>query len=386
MVLRDYLTKQLKDKTVFVRVDFNVPIVDGWPVQTQRMKEHAKTVNLLLKMGAKVVLLAHQGRPGKRDFVHLDKHATVFSKIINRPVRFVSDVVGKRAQHAVLSLRPGEVLLLDNVRMVEDEMKCHDKRCKKSMLVKTYKDICDVFILDAFSVAHRAHASVIGFSDRAIPGPVLLDEVNHLKRLKNAKNVVLVLGGGKPEDTLKIIKKWCSDGRAYAFLLTGVPAVIILSYYFPNRSSIKFIEQKGFESLIKKYVSLSNKCKMFIPRDVNVNGKIINIEDLSNRNVLIKDIGPKTVEYYSQIINRKTVLFNGPAGVYEEGYVKGTCGLLRAISKAKMSYLGGGDTLEVLKKCRISRNKFTYVSLSGKAFIKYVSGESLPGLRMLKLE
>ncbi|MCC7569966.1 phosphoglycerate kinase [Candidatus Micrarchaeota archaeon] len=378
-----------KDKLVFVRVDFNVPLQfkgKGFQLTlSARMEEHAKTIKTLIKKKAKIVLLAHQSKPGKKDFVDLHKHALLLSELIKKPVLFVPDVIGKEAQTAVSNLKAGEVLLLDNVRKIKDEMECPNGKCDKASLIKTYQKVCDYFVLDAFSVAHRSQASVVGFKNKTVYGPVLSNELKHLEKLRKSKNVVLIFGGGKPEDTLKILKKWLQQNRAKKIILCGIPGMLLVSNFYTNKQITNFIESKGYKQLAKEFFEISKKHEIFIPRDVSLEGKIVPIEEIPKNKGEIVDIGPKTINYFSKAIKGEIVLYNGTAGLTDvKEYSVGTTKLLKAITRAKKSYIGGGDTLMILKTNKISQNKFTFVSLSGKAFIQYVSGDELVALKSTK--
>ena len=259
MVNRSFLTlddKPLSGKTVFVRVDLNCPVDEKTkkPQLSPRITAHARTVLDLSLSGAKTVLLAHQGRAGDDDFTSLEFHAKLLQKEVAKlakktgekaasgekksapgekkpapKIKFVDDVCGEKSKGAIKALKAGEVILLQNVRYLDDETK-FEKNGGKSELVSNLSQFCDIFVLDAFSCAHRAHASVVGFSSKpCLAGRVMAQELGALESFHNPKPpVVFVMGGAKPDDSLPILASWLEAKKLDYALCGGVLGSLML--------------------------------------------------------------------------------------------------------------------------------------------------------------
>ena len=409
----------MSDKCVFVRIDLNCPIDEKTklPQLSPRITAHARTVLDLSHAGAKTVLLAHQGRKGDDDFTSLAPHAKLLEKEVKKLAKadgkksprviFVDDVCGEKAKSAIKALKNGEVVLLQNVRYLDDETK-YEKNGGKSELVKNLSPFCDVFVLDAFSCAHRAHASVVGFGARrpapdagsvsaSIPclaGRVMAEELGALEKFRNPpRPVVFVLGGAKPDDSLPILKAWLDAGKLDYALCGGLlGSLMLLASGRGLGATNELLEKK--EALAKlddaKALLLKYSGKIVIPADVIVDAdgaaQVLGAGQLPSPHS-ISDIGPKTAQHFSSLIRSAgSIVMNGPMGVYEKNeFAGGTKAVLSAIaSSSAFSLLGGGHTLSALDKFKINRSHLGYVSLSGKALIEYLSGEKLPGVEMLE--
>jgi phosphoglycerate kinase len=390
----------MKGKTVFVRPDLNMPVDEKTlrVEKSDRLAGHAKTIAEIAKKGAKVVVLAHQGRKGDYDCVHLDQHAKLLSSEIGMPVKFVSDVAGEKAKAAISALKKCEILLLDNVRFLDDEAKFKTKEdYAKSILVKNLAPLCDIFVLDGFSVSHRAQASVVGFCQKkCVAGRVMQAELAALSKLKSPKKpVAFVLGGAKPEDSIGVMEVRLANGTMDYALTCGVlGSLFILASGRELGKTTDFLkEKKAIEylplarDLLAKYGS-----KIKFPTDValddNGKRKEADAQTLPS-NLSIADIGSKTAAEYAKIIRScKTVVINGPAGVYEKDeFSLGTREILHAIESGKaFSLAGGGHTISAMAKFGIDKSKIGYISLAGKALIEYLSGEKLPGVEILQAQ
>ncbi|MEM4633691.1 MAG: phosphoglycerate kinase [Candidatus Anstonellaceae archaeon] len=385
-------------KTVFVRADLNCPVDEKTLriEKSERISAHAKTIRELSDMGAKVVVLAHQGRKGDYDCISLSQHCIFLGEEVQKPVKFVDDVCGEKAKSAISSLKNGEILLLENVRFLEDETKYKTiEENEKATIVKELSPLCDIFVLDAFSASHRAQASIVGFYKKpVIAGRVMQRELEALSKLKNPKKPsVFVFGGAKPEDSIGIMKQWLAEGKLNYALTCGILGeLFIIASGRELGKTLDFLkESKAIEylpdakELLEKY-----KSKILFPQDVAVvsggRRKEIPISKLPSSG-LIGDIGKKTIQAYcKKIASAKTVVMNGPAGIYEKKESEhGTKAILKAIEKSKaFSVIGGGHTISALDKFKISKKKIGYVSLAGKALIEYLSGEELPGVKILE--
>jgi phosphoglycerate kinase len=365
---------------------------------SERLREHAKTIRELAEKGAKTVILAHQGRKGDPDFIHLNQHAELLSKHIGKTVQFVEDIIGEKAIEKIKSLKPGEILLLDNVRFLEDETEEKTpEEHTKSQIVKKLAPLADVFVNDAFSASHRSHASIVGFTTilPAYAGRVMEKELLACQKVFKPKHpYVFILGGAKPDDCLKIMKFMFEKRVLDQALTCGILGELFLSAkgFMHGKGTADFLSKKGFYKLIPEVKEILEKYqdKIETPIDVAFESsegrKEIPIEELPIEEQVL-DIGTKTAEKYSKLIKKaKTIVMKGPAGVYEKkGFELGTKLILEAIANSKaFSLIGGGDTLLAIEKLGIDRNKFSYISLGGGALITYLSGKPMPGVEALK--
>ena len=387
-----------KGKTAFVRVDLNSPVDEQTLAveKGERISGHAETVRDLSDLGARVVVLAHQGRKGDYDCISLSQHALLLGGEVKKPVKFVDDVCGQKAKDAIRALKDGDILLLDNVRFLDDETKYKTiEENAKATLVKELSPYCDVFVLDAFSAAHRAQASIVGFYKKpVVAGRVMERELTALGKLREpAHPAVFIFGGAKPDDSIVIMENWLCEGKIDCALTCGVLGeLFILASGKELGKTLEFLKEKKAIDYLPKARELLEKYKgkILFPQDVAVDEagkrKEIGIAALPSKESIM-DIGKKTMkEYEARIAGAKTVMMNGPAGVYEKPeFEYGTRALLKAIEASKaFSVFGGGHTLSALEKFKIDRAKLGYVSLAGKAFIEYLSGETLPGVKIVE--
>ncbi len=385
-----------KGKTVIIRVDINSPIAGGRLVDSERIRAHAGTIRELSVKGAKIVVLGHQGRRGDPDFIPLRKHAALLSRHAGKPVRFIPDVIGPRAVNAIKTLREGEIILLDNVRNLPEETKGLDPvKHSKGKLVSTLAPLADIFVNDAFSVSHRSHASVVGFTPilKAVAGRVMQDEVENCSRfLEMVKRpFLLVMGGKKPDEVLDIIQNLAP--KADRVLVSGVIGELFLMASGTGLGKKEgWLRKNGmmeFLGTVKKLHAKHGK-KLVMPVDFGVEcgGKRKNVViGAVPSDATIWDIGPKTAELFGhEIAKAKMLIMKGTPGAYvKKGYEKGTKAVLKAVEKAGcFSLLGGGDTSTVVAMFRINRKKISYISLAGGAFIEFLSGKKLPGVEALK--
>ncbi|MEM3362335.1 MAG: phosphoglycerate kinase [Candidatus Anstonellaceae archaeon] len=382
---------EVKDKTIFIRVDLNTTIKNGKPLISPRIKEHAKSIANLALKNAKVVVLAHQGRKGEDDFTALDKHAKLLEKEVKKinkklKVSFVDDVCGPKAIEKIKSLKPGEILLLQNTRFLDCETEY--EKTQKCEIVDNLEPLCDAFVLDAFSVAHRAHASVVGFKKPIkVAGPILQKELEALEKFQQTKEkVVMILGGAKIKDSAKILEYWLENKNVEFVLVGGLVGVFLAKLNGAKiRQTIDVEEEvaQRLRDLLQKH-----KNKIILPSDFLVNLEKPKVYS-TNQEIDFEcfDIGPNTIEEFSKIIKQaELILMNGPMGVYEKrGFEKGTKKILEAIANSKaFSLIGGGNSAEAIEKLKLNKKKFGYISLSGKAFIEYLMKGNLVGIEQLK--
>jgi phosphoglycerate kinase len=391
----------VEGKTVLVRVDFNSPIDPETKkiLDETRIRRHAETtIKELVEKGAKVVVLAHQGRPGEPDFIPLKQHAEVLSRILGKSVKYVDDIFGEKAQKSIRELKNGEVLVLENVRTYADERKKGrpEEHAKKLIVVKL-APLADLFVNDAFAAAHRAHVSIVGFAAvlPSVAGRIMERELKSLSRVLESpeKPCVFILGGAKADDALEISKYVLDNGIADYVLTGGVAGHVFLvaKGFDLGKPNMGFLERKellGFVSGIKELTQkYPGKIKVPVDIAVEVNGKRkeISVDELPT-DYPIFDVGAKTVEDYGKITrSAKSIVVSGPMGVYENSeFIYGTRGIFEEVADSHgFSLAGGGHTVAALKELGLS-SKISYVSTAGGALIEFLMGKKLPGVVALQ--
>lgn len=390
-----------KNKTALVRVDFNSNIDPQTKkiLESPRIRAHGETtIRELIQKGAKVVILAHQGRPGDPDFAPLKQHAEILSKILGKPVQYVDDLFGEKAQQAIKQLKSGQVLVLENVRSYPDELKKGTaEEHAQSEFVRKLAPLADVFVNDAFSAAHRAQISIVGFTSvlPSVAGRIMERELKALtKAVENPEKPCLyILGGAKADDALKISEYVLKNNVADQVLTGGVVGHLFLAAkgFDLGKPNMDFLQKKelagfipGIKTLIEEYPD-----RIEVPLDVAVEvdkkRKEISVNQLPTEHPIF-DIGNNTIETYSKIIkNAKSIIFSGPVGVFEnKEFEKGTKKIFDAIASSKAySLIGGGDTVSAAEKFGKAK-KMSYVSTAGGALIEFLMGEKLPGVVALE--
>ncbi len=373
----------LQGKRVLIREDLNVPIKDGEVTSDARIRAALPTIKQALDAGAsQVIVMSHLGRPTEGEYAaefSLVPVASHMSKLLKLPVR-----VEKNWQKG-LDVEKGEVVLLENVRFNVGEKKDADD------LAKAYAALCDVFVMDAFGTAHRAQASTHGvakYATTACAGPLLSKELDALeKALANPESpVVAIVGGSKVSTKLEVLEK-LSEVCDQLIVGGGIANTFMAAKGLPVGKSL-------YEpDLIPKAKALMKKTHIPIPSDVVVGKKFDEhepaiykyAEDVKDDDMIF-DIGPGTANDIAEIIhNAKTILWNGPVGVFEfDQFSNGTQFISEAIAESvAFSLAGGGDTLAAIDKFNIA-NKVSYISTGGGAFLEYVEGKVLPAVAILE--
>ena len=392
---------KVKDKVVLVRVDFNSEVDPETKKVTSdvRIRAHAETtIKELAEKGAKVVILAHQGRKGDPDFTPLKQHAGILAKILKCPVQYVDDVYGEKAKKAIKALKSGEILVLDNVRSFDGETKNGTpEQQAKTELVQNLAPLADLFVNDAFAAAHRGHVSMVGFTAvlPSVAGRIMERELKSLSRAleKPEKPCVYVMGGAKADDSLEISKYVLGNGIADYVVVGGVTAQLFLAAkgFDLGKGNMAFLAKKeltglvpGIQALLKQYPD-----KVVLPDDValDVGGKRkeILVGKLPTE-YSIFDIGAKTAENYAKLVAKaKSIVVSGPMGVYEnKEFNHGTKRVFEAIADSKaFSLAGGGNTIAAIQEYGLSK-KIGYISTAGGALIEFLMGKKLPGVVALE--
>jgi len=380
--------KNLKNKVIFLRVDFNVPIkkiAKKWKIENDfRIKQTLPTIKYLLKLKAKIILATHFTENIRSGQVHLNQKSTKY--LIDYLKNYFPDIVYVNNPFSFnFKLAKNNIFLIENLRKWPEEEKNDIKFAKK------LANLADIYINDAFSVCHRNHASVSKIT-KFLPsyaGFLLEKEIKYLSAVmkKPKKPFVIILGGAKISTKIMLIKNFLK--KTNWLIIGGTIANTLL------KAKGIFIGKSTYDrDYISKFSSkfLNNK-KLLLPLDVivapNSKSKIKKAKSIFdiNKNDIILDIGPKTIEKFIKIIKKaKMIIFNGPFGFIENNkFLMGTKKILQAISKNKkaVSIIGGGDTLILIQKLNLY-SKFSFVSTGGGAMLKFLSKEKLPGLEALK--
>ena len=397
---KSYKDVDLKGKKVLMRVDINSNI----DIENNRIREspriHALIPSLKELKESAVVIMAHQSRPGKKDFTSLELHAEEIRKLMDRPVIYVEDVFGKKAINAIKDLKVGEVLVLNNVRTWELETKQFKDFSEAANLemIKTLAPLFDYFIADAFGAAHRAQPSIIGWPT-LVAGPTTVKEFEYMSKILEApeKPMVMLIGGAKAIDKFKAMKfNFENDKLDYA-LCSGLTAVLIFEAIGvetgePNRRVIAKDLDKAKDDIKETYEKFKDKIILPIDLVIDDNGdrKAINIDELKDYNAVTGDIGPKTTEKFKSIIMKaKTIIANGPPGIFEkEVFRKGTFDMAQAMAEATktqgaLSVIGGGEMGTAAEMSGYAQD-VSFISTGGGAMLEILSGKDVPMVRALR--
>ena len=384
----------VRGKRVIVRADLNVPVKDGKVSDATRLERILPGLQDLAKRGARVVVISHFGRPkgGPDARYSLKVVADKLGELLARDVVFADDCVGEAAERAVAGLRPGGIAVLENLRFHRGEEQ------NDPAFAKRLAALGDLYVNDAFSAAHRAHASTDAITHLlpAYAGPLLMEEVQALVRVLESpeRPTAAVIGGAKVSSKIDVLTHLADKvdrliiGGAMAntfFLAEGVEIGRSLAEPDHTRTALQIM-----------HAAKERHCEVILPHDFVVAPRleagasarvVVTLETPSD--LMILDVGPKTVAHYGEIISRsRTLLWNGPLGAFEVApFGEGTFGLARqAASLTKsgklVSVAGGGDTLAALNAAGVT-DLFTYVSTAGGAFLEWLEGRELPGIAAL---
>ena len=384
----------LKGKRVFIRVDFNVPLKDAAVTDDTRIRETLPTLRLAIEKGGRLVLASHLGRPKGPDAKYsLKPAAKKLEELLGKPIAFGLDCIGPGVEGQSKALRDGEVLVLENVRFHPEEEK-NDEAFSKQLAA-----LCDgIFVCDAFGSAHRAHASVVGithFVQQAAAGLLMEKELSYLGRAVTdpARPFVAILGGAKVSDKIEVVENLMKiadamligGGMAYTFLKAdGQP----IGKSLVEDDKIDLARRLREEARQKKFALL-------LPVDHVVGAEFK--ADTATQTVSTSatpdgwmglDIGPKTIDTYKQkIAGAKTIVWNGPMGVFENpAFARGTLEIAKAVAAATTSgatsIVGGGDSVAAVHQSGVA-DKISHMSTGGGASLEFLAGRKLPGVEAL---
>ncbi len=384
-------------KRVLLRVDFNSPIDPqaGVILDDKRFREHLQTVKAL--SNAITIIITHQSRPGKKDFTSLEAHAARLEQLLGKPVTFVDDIFGHSAQDAIRDAKPGDVIMLENVRFnAEENLKISGEESAKTLLIRKLSRMGDIFVNDAFGTAHRSQPTIVGLPEilPSYAGLLLEKEVTNLSRVFSGapRPVTFVLGGTKVDDSIDVADHVLSGGIADRVVTIGVVANIFLAAggIAIGQPSMDLITQLGYEDQIPVARRLLDTFgdKIFVPDAVAIKRENTRVEVAVGEipaDCPILDIGGTGLKRCLDILkDSHTIVLNGPAGLFEESdYALGTYEIIRTAAEAEFSVVGGGHTAAAIEKMGYE-SRFTHISTGGGACIEFLTGKKLPAIAALE--
>lgn len=386
--LKDF---DFKGKRALVRVDFNVPLENGNITDDTRIQAALPTIQYLINEGARVILMSHLGRPkgDNKDQFRMDPVARRLADLLQKEVKKVDDCIGPEVQKAVADLQDGDVLVLENTRFYEEEEK------NDPAFAKELASIADIFVSDAFGTVHRAHASTVGVTEYlpSVAGFLLQKELEALGGvMENPEHpFVAIMGGAKVSDKIGVIRNLMNK-IDYLLVGGGIANTFIRAKGYETgkslveedkldlaRELLKEAEEKGVELVLPVDVVVADEFSN------DANSKVVPIDQIPEDWESLDSGGPKTIEKYSEIIkNAKTVIWNGPLGVFEfDNFARGTNAIAEAMAESNaITIIGGGDSAAAIKKAGLE-DKMTHISTGGGASLMFFEGLPLPGVEAL---
>ncbi len=391
------------DATLLVRVDLNSPVEDGEVQDNRRFARHAETLRELSAAGHRVAVLAHQGRPGRDDFVSLAAHADILADHLEADVTFCPDTAGDEALAAIDSLESGELVLLENVRQVEDELADRTpEEHATSTFVRRLAGAADAYVGDAYSTAHRAHASIVGLPtamESVYAGRVMESEFVANSAIQSRTfdgDVVMVLGGTKAGDLVRVIAG--VGDRVDRFLLGGVIGELCLRAQ-GYEVGFDVAGEELYDGLWAEHEETLRELvgthadRLVLPSDLAYEDAAGNRAEVAvdglEKSRPYYDVGARTADRFAAEIEGASAVFvKGALGVFEdERFCDGTLAVLRAIGDGDaFSVVGGGDTSRAIDLYALEPADYDHVSIAGGAYVRALAGERLPGVEALRAE
>ncbi len=384
-----------KNLKVLVRVDFNVPLDEqGNITDDRRIVAALPTIERLMQQGAKVILVSHLGRPKgeRKPEFSLKPVAEKLSQLLEKPVRFTDDCIGKKVEEEIEKMNFGDVLLLENVRFYKEETE------NDSQFAAKLAALADIYVNDAFGTAHRAHASTVGvakYFEKRVAGFLMQKEIDYLGNAiaKPVRPFIAILGGAKISGKIEVIENLFD--KVDTLIIGGGMAFTFLKAmdYSVGKSLLEEEKIELAKEILKK--AEKSNVQFLLPVDVVVAGEFSNqaeadvfdVDDIPEDKMGL-DIGPKTRSLFkSEIVRGKTIVWNGPMGVFEfEKFSRGTVAIAEALAEATLkgavTIVGGGDSAAAVKKYGFE-DKVSHVSTGGGASLEFLEGKILPGVEVL---
>ncbi len=383
---------ELKGRKVFIRVDFNVPLNEKNEITDDtRIVQSLPTIRFALEAGGKVIVASHLGRPkGKRDPKYsLAPVAERLSQLLGKNVPLAPDCIGDEVLRMIGGMKEGEILLLENLRFHPEEEK-NDERFSRALA-----SLCEVYVNDAFGAAHRAHASTEGMTryvSQVAAGFLMMKEIESLEKalIHPEKPYVAILGGAKVSDKIGVIEN----------LLNKVDSLLIgggMAYTFLKGRGIEvgksLVEEEQIEFSNRLLMRGEGRVKIILPQDhvaaermdPQASRKVVRNDSIPSGWICL-DIGPETIEIFSEEIKKaKTIFWNGPMGVFEmEPFSQGTFAIARAVADSSaFSIVGGGDSIAAVRKAGVAE-RIGHLSTGGGASLEFIEGKKLPGIEVLR--
>ena len=376
--------EDIKDKIIFLRVDFNIPIKDGKVIDDTKIVKMKDIISKLLSKKTKIILCSHLGRPQKngKEELSLKQVKTKLEDIFKKNIVFLNNYLNNETKNNIRQ-SDKELFLLENIRFYK--------------FAKQLASLADIYINEAFSCSHRAHASVTGITKfiKSYAGETIFNELNSLEKIFNKSNkpITCIIGGSKISTKIDLISNLIK--KVDFMIIGGAMANNFIKY---NNFKIgKSLFEPNKEETIKEIISVAqkNNCKLIIPKDVivstneNTAGKNKNLSEIESDDIIF-DIGVNTLKNISETINlSKTLLWNGPLGFFENDFFANgsneVAKLIKINTQKKLltSIAGGGDTAAAIKKAK-AEDGFSYISTAGGAFLEWLEGKILPGLKVLE--
>jgi phosphoglycerate kinase len=386
----------VRDKRVLLRVDLNVPMENGKISDVTRIERVASTITEIADKGGKVILLAHFGRPkGPDPKDSLKPVAAEVARVIGRPVAFAEDTIGEKARAAIARMQRGDILVLENTRFRKEEEK------NERGFVEQLAALGDLYVNDAFSAAHRAHASTEGLAHKlpAYVGRTMQAELEALAKAleKPERPVAAIVGGAKVSTKLDLLGNLLA--KVDVLIIGGAMANTFLAAQ--GKAVGKSLYEQDLVSTAREILAKATAigCEIVLPVDVVVAKKfeahapsrVVDVDHVAADDIIL-DIGGRSVEYVVSVLARaKTLVWNGPFGAFEmEPFDNGTVAVAEAAAELTqvgklVSVAGGGDTVAALNKAGVA-DRFSYVSTAGGAFLEWLEGKALPGVEALRIK
>ena len=384
--------RNLDDKYVLLRLDLNVPLKNGIVTDQTRIDKILPIINFLLSKNSRIIVISHVGRPNgkKNNNLSMRPICKNLEEKINKKIKLINNDIFKLKKEDLFKEKEDEIIFLENIRFYKEEEK------NDSSFAKQLASLADLFVNDAFSCSHRTHTSVSKITEflPSFAGLQLEAELNALKKVTSEikKPVTCIIGGSKISTKIGIIKNLIP--KFNNIIIVGGMANNILHHR--GNEIGKSIKEENCEAIIEEIFEKSKQhsCSITFPIDVLVgknlrsNSEVKELNEI-NEDDLILDIGPKTINTIKKVIEKsETVLWNGPAGYFENpNFANGSYEIAKAIvkknkNKSIYSVVGGGDTISLINKINVIKN-FNFVSTAGGAFLEYLEGKDLPGIKAL---